>query len=297
MDNYPMYARIIYQVTALVGLAIMSGMIGSRVKTLRYNNLRRPNILHVLIFAIYATGMVFIFSTNFMLTGWTLTQDNLCLAGIYLCVTCYVVEKTLIYLFLLLRVHICREDGNGRVIPYRKDWITIGGLVWILSCVAICSVFAFRYPIHIVSSKGVCTIGLPPTIIIALIVLEVHLNVGLTFLTWYITQRLLQPGSDLTFKLTFHALPFRSPAPLVESLVGIPPAQFSTPTKEGDKRLVMAKAIWGTIGIMIPTIGNLGALLAFKGHEQGWMCMSCCIGDSESPHIPKNSAYLMEPES
>ncbi|KAL8722355.1 MAG: hypothetical protein Q9225_001145 [Loekoesia sp. 1 TL-2023] len=256
MDNYPLYARIIYQITCLLALAIMSTM-----------------IVHGLVFSIYAVGFVFVLSTNLLLTGWPLKREKLCRTGIYLCLAFYIATKTLIYLYLLYTVHTSREDDRERVIPYTKDYISLAGFTVVMISVITVTILAFLHPIDSVSHNGNCTIGLPPSITITLLVLDVHINIILTVLFMYLSSKVLKRGYGLTFRLTLHALPFRNPSPLVESLIGLPPALFMTATKEGGKRLRMAKALWGTVGLIIPTTANLAVLLWLKGHEQAWLLL------------------------
>ncbi|KAL8694088.1 MAG: hypothetical protein Q9218_001203 [Villophora microphyllina] len=277
MDNYPTYARMIYQAVALSSVAIIAGLIGSRLKTMHDFNFRAFGVYHILIFSIYGVGIIFAVSTNLLLVGATLQESNLCLAGAYLCLACYVIEKSLVYLFFLHRVHTCRTNDAGFNICYKKDWVAIGVLIWIVACVVLCTTFAFLYPIAIHGQNGKCTIGLPTTVTIALIAVDLHVNVFLVLFTIYFTSKLLGKGSGLSLNLLLHALPFRNPAPLTDALVGTPP--FYTRTKEGMYRLCVAKAIWGTIGIILPTAANLGVLLRVKGHEDWWLCMSCCVGD------------------
>ena len=44
-------------------------------------------------------------------------------ARAYHCLTCYVGMKTLVYLYLVNRVHVSREDRYRRRIPYKDDYV------------------------------------------------------------------------------------------------------------------------------------------------------------------------------
>ncbi|KAL9007240.1 MAG: hypothetical protein Q9188_000043 [Gyalolechia gomerana] len=283
MDDFPLYARIIFQTISLIAMAILSVMIGSRIKALREAFYPRFKMIHALVFSIYAVGFIFIVSTNLVLTGWPLNRETLCRAGIYLCTACYLAAKTLVYLYLLLTVHTSREDHRGRIIPFRRDYITIAGFTVIVISIITITILAFLHPIASLNpNTGTCTIGLPPSITITILAIDAHINIILTAVFMYLTSRLLNRGSGLSFRLALHALPFRNPNPLIENLVGLPPALFMTATKEGDKRLRMAKTLWGTVGLIVPTATNLGFLLWMKGHETPWLCISCCICDGKS---------------
>ncbi|KAL8917053.1 MAG: hypothetical protein Q9172_006006 [Xanthocarpia lactea] len=190
-------------------------------------------------------------------------------------------SKTLVYLYLVQRVHTIREDCYGRRIAYRNDYICIISFILVITSVVAVYTFAFLHPIAIIGPNRQCTVGLPPSITISLLGLDLGLNIILTLMLYYLTSKALNKRLGLTFHLALHALPFRDPNPLIENLLGLPRAQFLAATKEGDKRLRVAKALWGTCAIMIPTAGNLGVLLYMKGHEQGWLCISCCIADGK----------------
>ncbi|KAL8906350.1 MAG: hypothetical protein Q9171_006312 [Xanthocarpia ochracea] len=198
MVDIPFGGRMAFQVTALVALTILALMIGSRTKALKAAYYRRLGFVHVLVFAIYSTGLIFIFG-----------------------------------------------ESNARRLAIQPA-PTIEIYLQIL------------HPIAIIGSNRNCTVGLPPSITISLLGLDLGLNIILTLMLYYLTSKALSKGLGLTFHLALHALPFRDPIPLIEYLLGLPRAQFMAATKEGDKRLRIAKALWGTLAIMIPTAGNLG---------------------------------------
>ncbi len=279
MDDLPFTGRVIFQTTALVGLTILALVAGSRLKALQDAYYRRLGFVHVLVSAIYSTGLAFIFAANLMLSGWPLGDSPVCRAGAYLCLACYVGLKTLVYLYLVDRVHVSREDRNRRRIPYKDDYICMVLFVLVIGGVVVVYAFAFINPIAYTRPIRNCIVGLPSWVTISLLGLDSALSIVLTSILWYLISKNLSKGMGLTFRLAVHALPFCDPSPLVQSLVGLPPAQFLTATKEGNKRLQLAKALWGTIAIIIPTAANLGVLLYMKGHEQGWLCISCCIAD------------------
>ncbi|KAI4229843.1 MAG: hypothetical protein L6R36_000489 [Xanthoria steineri] len=280
MDDIPFAGRITYQVTALIALAILSLMAGSRITALKEAYYRRLGFVHVLVFAIYAIGLFFIFATNLMLAGWHFGEAHICRAGAYLCLACYVSFKALVYLYLVDRVHATREDRHGRKMAYLDDYVCLVLYVLVISGVVVIYAFAFLYPIAYTGITRKCIVGLPPWIAISLLSLDSALSVILTAILWYLTQKSTgKKKLRLTCRLALHALPFCDPNPLLEDLVGLPPAQFMTASKEGHKRLQLAKALWGTIALIIPTATNLGVLLSMGGHEQGWLCVSACIGD------------------
>ncbi|KAL8782867.1 MAG: hypothetical protein Q9213_005044 [Squamulea squamosa] len=280
MADIPFVGRVIYGATALVGLTIISLMIGSRIESLKEDFYRRPGLVHLFVFAIYFDGLVFLFATSLMLAGWPVNKIDICRASAYLCLSCYVTMKTLIYLYLVYCTHVSRKDFACRKLTFRNDYICMVLSVLVISSVAIVYAFAFLHPIAVIESNKLCHVGLPPSITISLLSLDLGLNIGLTLILYYLTSKAIRRGSGLTFSLALHALPFRDPGPLIESLIGLPPAQFKSATKDGDKRLRLAKSLWGTIAVIIPTAGNLSVLIYLRGHEQGWLCISSCIADT-----------------
>ncbi|KAI4281912.1 MAG: hypothetical protein L6R38_003335 [Xanthoria sp. 2 TBL-2021] len=271
MDDIPFTGRVVYQVTALIALTILALMAGSRIAALKEAYYRRLGFVHVLVFAIYAIGLVFVFATNLMIAGWHFGEAHICRAGAYLCLACYVTFKTLVYLYLVDRVHTSREDRHRRKIAYKDDYICMVLFVLVISGVVVVYAFAFINPIAYTGTTRKCIVGFPPWVAISLLSLDSVLSVVLTSILWYLISKALSKGMGLTFRLALHALPFCDPSPLVKSLIGLPPAQFLTATKEGNKRLQLAKALWGTIALIIPTAANLGVLLYMTGHEPGWI--------------------------
>ncbi|KAL8997487.1 MAG: hypothetical protein Q9169_003267 [Polycauliona sp. 2 TL-2023] len=292
MEDVPFIGRIIFQITALFGLTVLALMAGSRLEALKDAYYRRLGFVHLLVFAIYAIGLMFIFAANLVLSAWPIGEDYICRAGAYLCLACYVGEKTLVYLYLVDRVHVSREDRFGRRIPYKHDYVCMLLLVLVISSVVVVYALAFLRPIAYTGTTRTCIVGLPPSVTISLLVLDSVLSIVLTSILWYLISRALSKGMGLTFRLSLHALPFCDPSPLVKSLIGLPPAQFLTATKEGNKRLQLAKALWGTVAIIIPTAANLGVLLYMKGHEQGWVCISCCIADGKTLELTTGPYFI-----
>ncbi|KAL8848857.1 MAG: hypothetical protein Q9221_006153 [Calogaya cf. arnoldii] len=279
MDSIPFAGDFVLQITSLISLTILALIAGSRIQALQEAYYRRLTSVHVLVFSIYAIGLVFILATNLIVAGWDLGEEYVCRAGSYLCLTCYVAFKALLYLYLVHRVHLSREDRYRRKIPYKHDYLSMVLLVLVVGSVVVIYAFAFMHPFASTGTTRTCFVGLPPWVAISVLSLDSAMSIILTSILWFIISKDLSKSMGLTFRLVLHALPFRDPSPLVESLVGLPPAQFLTATKEGNKRLQLAKALWGTIAIIIPTAVNLGALLCMKGHEQAWLCVSSCIAD------------------
>ncbi|KAL8772609.1 MAG: hypothetical protein Q9209_002270 [Squamulea sp. 1 TL-2023] len=280
MPDIPFVGRVIYGVTALVGLTILSLMAGSRIESLKEAFYRRPGFLHFIVFAIYFDGLVFLFATNLMFAGWPANEPYVCRASTYLCLSCYITMKTLVYLYLVYCTHVSRKEFACHKLTFRNDYICMVSSVLVISSIAVVYAFAFLHPIAVIESNQLCHVGLPPSVTIALLCQDLGLNIGLTFMLYYLTSKAMRKGSGLTFSLALHALPFRDPGPLVESLIGLPPAQFKSATKDGDKRLRLAKSLWGTIAVIMATAGNLSVLIYMKGHEQGWLCISSCIADA-----------------
>ncbi|KAL8952452.1 MAG: hypothetical protein Q9222_001643 [Ikaeria aurantiellina] len=258
---------IIYHIIAFLSLSIISGLIGSRIETL-YHFSCRPGVYQVLILSIYAVATIFIFSTNCLLAGWPHVNNQLCRVGIYLCLACYIAAKTLVYLLLLYRVRLSRKDNH---VPLKKDFISAIGLGVVVAGVTVCATMAFMHPVSEIDRYGQCNMGLEPAVSIALIALDVNLNLLLTCLFVVLCSRLLRHDSCLTAKMLLHALPFGDPTRLTNTFIGLPPNQFMSETKAGQRRLEMAKALWATIGIILPTAANLGVMIHLKGHERGWL--------------------------
>lgn len=96
------------QGTALVGLAIMSGLIGSRIGTLHNAAIGRLGPLDVLIFALQPVGTIFVFSTKVVTEPVLYVASALTLSAskrsFYSCLCCLFplfnnVDRYLVYTF------------------------------------------------------------------------------------------------------------------------------------------------------------------------------------------------------
>lgn len=85
---------------------------------------RQMRPIHYLIACIYVLGILFAISAAVTNFGFGLIGPSECEAAIIICLTFYLGQKALVYLFLVERTHVVR---GGRV--RRKDWVYLVGMV------------------------------------------------------------------------------------------------------------------------------------------------------------------------
>lgn len=210
--------------------------------------------------------------------GWDLSTEELCRAGIIICLIFYVGGKVIMYLFLVERVHLIRSQ------PRAKDLVFLIGTFVILCGFGVIAVFAFMDPVTAISTiDGQCRIGLPLIVTLPLLVYDIAINTALTGVFFVLVKNSYAKGLTLmeAGRLSLKAIPFRNKSIFLRSQSGL-------------LKLMIAKSVLGAMAVVIPTIANLTILFKLKGHEQAWLCFTICTIDGTfvTPFQPKYAGSL-----
>jgi len=269
VDPSPLAGRIAYAFVSLFALAIVSGCFSLHVHNLTPRLLIRLPLIRLYLLAVYFWGICFIISTAVVRSGFQVTSDSLCLASILLCLVFYVVDKVLMYLFLVERVYVVRRRRHSRC-QDRLYLLNLSIVALGFGCIA---VFAFIFPVAERSpTDKKCRIGLPFKLTLPLLIYDVMINV-------YLTAHFVYFARPQMMKWSPKAL-FRRDIEMKVDL-GSSSGRPSTGTRRRDTTLerLAQRTLKGMCVMLLATIINLAILFHMRGREQYWMCFMFCTMD------------------
>lgn len=179
------------------------------------------------------------------------------------------------YIFLVERAHALRA-------PYMKrshDRIWLWGMLIIVVGFGSIAICGFIWPVANVSeADGRCRIGLPFRVTIPLLTFDVAINVLLTGIFVYLLRPLFRfnkAGSPATLSGKGIREMFKLAHARSNSFdLGI----VNHHSYKSIQRLLW-KSLAGSVLVMLPTVGNLSALIPLQGQELGWVCLLICTLD------------------
>lgn len=235
------------------------------------------NFLRVLVIIIYILGLCFVISGTLLLLGVGLNTPDRCRGAIVLCLVFYVGGKVIVYIFLVERAHAIRAARYRRY----QDWVWLVSMLIVLGGFAPIAVFAFLEPVIDVSDiDGQCRIGLPLKITLPLLVYDILMNVGMTFIFFLLVKPYLRNGLP-----NFIPVWLRRTHHKVQRFFNMKVNQADPAEGALDKRGTLERLAWksfvASIAILISTVVNLSLLFHLQGRELGWLCFTVCTLDGE----------------
>lgn len=165
-----------------------------------------------------------------------------------------------------------------------RDWIWLTGMLTIgcgFGSIAICG---FVWPIADLSQiDGRCRIGLPYKVTIPLLSFDIIINTLLTGIFIYLLRPLFRlggmPNDDAVAANMFTKGMRRilTTSRRSDSVDFSPMNGFSSKSIEA----LLWKSLIGSVLVMLPTVGNLAALLPLRGRELGGLCLTICTFDGK----------------
>jgi len=298
MDSTPLAGRISYALACLICLTLVSYCFGefacfqmrivrvtrfpAALRTYRLNleTLARMPLIRFYLLAVYIWGICFIISVATLQFGYGVSSQRVCVASIMLCLVFYVVDKAIMYLFLIERAHVVRWRQYAR----RSDrWYLVNMAIFTLGFGTI-AVLSFVFPVAEFSAvDGKCRIGLHFKITLPLLIYDVIINVYLTCHFLYFARP--HNAEDTIGKLR-HILGqcwgFRSSAKdsTNENRAFHTKANVSSPRRDHLRNLAK-RTLNGMCIMLVATIVNASILFHMSGQEQEWMCFMFCIFDGK----------------
>lgn len=224
----------------------------------------KESYLRWLTFAVLVFALLFASSALYVLELLSVQSTNRCHNSIYLCLVFYLGQKVFAYVYLIERMHVLSLK------THREDKVFWASSAIVLMGFGTIAGLAFAHPVTSISTiDNICRIGLPLMVTVPLLSFDIIVNFSLTVAFVYRAFWFAQIKGALGLaSYTFQALPF-------------------APKRHGgdDEELLKisaAKALLGTIAIILPTVANLVVLFKVNGHERVWLCFSVCLTDCES---------------
>ncbi|KAF2729717.1 hypothetical protein EJ04DRAFT_446679 [Polyplosphaeria fusca] len=267
-------SRTIYTVVSLFCAVLLSILLGFRAKTLRNNVLRKTNLTSILICVLFFFALSFIFSAAVVESGLGLPTHAVCYGAAIICLVFYTGNKLTIYIFLLERARVVRAPFVSRL----RDWIWVGGMIVICCGFGTIAIVGYMSPIVELSRlDGRCRIGLPPKVSFPLLSFDVGVNFALTAVFFFLLRPIVSFDGKTTRTRMFD---FRFPRSIrSRQTLDDEDTGSHTSVVNANIKILLWKSLWGSLAIMLPTVGNMAQFYVMKGRELGWICLTVCTLD------------------
>ena len=165
-----------------------------------------------------------------------------------------------------------------------SDWIWLLGMLVIVAGFGSIAICGFIWPISDVSkADGRCRVGLPVKVTLPLLSFDVAINTALTTTFIYLLKPLLHFGS-----IPDAADPPNRLTKCIRRVCASEDGRRTGTAYPRNQNLnfhksiegLLWKSLFGSVLVMLPTVGNLAAMFTLNGRELGWLCLSICTFDS-----------------
>ncbi|KEF58738.1 uncharacterized protein A1O9_06664 [Exophiala aquamarina CBS 119918] len=252
-----------------------------RAQRLKLKSVARMPAIRIYLIFVYFWGTCFIIAVATLRFGYQIKNQRACLAAIILCLVFYVVDKVILYLFLIERIHIVRSRRYTRL---TDNWYLANIAILVLGFGSI-AILSFMFPVAELTD-GRCRIGLPFKITLPLLIYDVTINL-------YLTGHFLHFSRPFMLPDILKRLPLTMRSPYIRNTK----LDFPTRPKDGRQdnlRTLAKRTLKGMCVMLLATTINLSILFYMSGREDEWMCFMFCTLDGThfiSP-ISQGLAYL-----
>ena len=218
--------------------------------------------------------------TGLSISTWDFTTPFLCRVAIFLCLSFYIGNKSLVYLYLVERIHELRNKRRT------KDYVWYIGILIVVGGFTTVATFAYMNVVDAASNvNNRCRIGLHNLETLLLLGYDVTINVSLTVV---FTAQSWQWFRYLPLKSQLATLVSSIPNALrKEKLLATSLQEY----KAEVLKVIISKSLFGAVAIMLPTVANQVVLYKLNGHEQAWLCFTACTLDGPSPFLCSPSPH------
>ncbi|KAM0719354.1 hypothetical protein Q7P37_005259 [Cladosporium fusiforme] len=285
---------ITYSIVSIFCMLLLATMLGSRIHNITDRSHEKPlTFIRIIVFMLYFAAISYVATAAILQSGLDLSTIGSCRAAVYVCLVFYCGSKVLVQLFLVERAHAVRYHLKRR----RRDFIWVVSLAVIVLGFGSIAGIAFAYPIvELAPTDHRCRIGVPLKVTVPLIAYEVSINLALTGVFIALLRPLLmfrksQQAPNIAIvgiessqreASTIHedisASPKESSIEVATSTLHAVHTHSSPSAKS--LRVLVYKSIAGAALMLLTTIINLGLLVRWKGHEEGWLCFTLCTLDA-----------------
>jgi len=164
-----------------------------------------------------------------------------------------------------------------------RDWIWLGGMLTIVCGFGSIAICGFVWPLAELSQvDGHCRIGLPYKVTIPLLSFDIVINTALTGIFIYLLRPLLRFGG-----MSNEAVPAsrftKGMRRILKSSGAATETEVFSINRSSFKSIerLLWRSFIGSVLVMLPTVGNISALLPLRGQEPGWLCLTICTVDGK----------------
>jgi len=231
--------------------------------------------IRLYLIAIYFWGICFIIAVATLRFGYQVTTQRACFASIILCLVFYVVDKVIIYFFLVERIHVVRSRRYTRLTDH---WYMANIATVVLGFGSI-AVLSFIFPVA-EFAEGKCHIGLPFKITLPLLIYDITINLYLTSHFLYFVRPGMLGDVTQNIRSAFGKKPADGDKPPGRSM------RLET-RRQHNLRKLAKRTLYGMCVMLLATTINLVILFYMSGHEQEWMCFMFCTLDGRFSPRPR----------
>lgn len=261
--------RTLFILLSLAIVTMSSLLLGSRFNRLRRNAGMKRNMTFTLVLLLYVLLMMFVIALLVLHSGQGLYTYNLCLATTWVCLVLYALTKSVIYIFLVERIHVVRAPYVTR----RSDWVYIGSMVFMLTASAGIVINAWLHPYTAMDPKsGRCHTGIQRKVTVPFLIIDIVMDVALTLVFFYLLQPVLKQNGNWSLSIIFGSSKARS---------GMVELEGSSDTAvQRSIRSLLQKSIIGAFVITVITLILFIVQYFFvEGKGVALVCSSICLAD------------------
>ena len=211
----------------------------------------------------FITAAIYLISISFAITGlvflnvWNFDDPTLCNESVRICISFYVVNKNLWYLFLVERAYLSSKTIASERPRRCQSPIFMTGVLAVIIGFTIVDIMTFMHPLASLSlTTAKCHIMLPPRVSMSLLVLELIIHFGLTGVYIYKTWT------------SFSGIKVKALLPYVKLAI-----LHQVPNcPNGVLMVLMSRSLLGLFLVSIPTAMTMMTLAMINGEAKVWIC-------------------------
>ncbi|EMD93695.1 hypothetical protein COCC4DRAFT_208302 [Bipolaris maydis ATCC 48331] len=201
--------------------------------------------------------------------GQGLYTYNLCLATTWVCLVLYALTKSVIYIFLVERIHVVRAPFFTR----SHDWVYIGSMLFMMTASAGIVINAWLHPYTAMDPKsGRCHTGIQRKVTVPFLIIDIVMDIVLTVVFFYLLQPVLKQNGNWSLPIIFGGSKTRA---------GMVELEGSNDTAvQRSIRSLLQKSIIGAFAITIVTLVLFIVQYFFvEGKGVALVCSTICLVD------------------
>ncbi|PVH97962.1 hypothetical protein DM02DRAFT_63117 [Periconia macrospinosa] len=291
--------RTLILMLSLTAMTTMTFLVASRFTHLKQRAISKRNITSVLILSLYVIVMAFFISMLVFHAGQGLYNYELCFALTWVCLVLYGMAKSLIYIFLVERIHVARAPFTA---SRARDYIYLGCMAFMMLACSGIVVNAFLHAYTAMDpNDGRCHNGINTRVTIPFLTVDIILDFVLTGVFVYllhpfvggqmgvgqdwrsrlseiVTSSVWKGGKKVRVKSLASNSTSETATEMSTTGAG---GRGNTAVQKSIKRLLL-RTIVGAFAITIVTVGLFIVQLTVGDGGEGvaLVCSSICLGDA-----------------